>query len=652
MTASEAYQKAKKAGERSFHQAVSEGRYPYLPALDDILPNRDILKPETVGIREIPVSMIAGTLTVGRREAFAEDFMPLLPVESEYAAKWMAVYNYQTSEGISDAVTAYEYMGKFYIGEGNKRVSVMRFLEQPSITADVTRILPEKTDTREYRAYQEFLRFFRCASIYEPAFTEEGCYGKLAELMGLSLDKPWPEDSVRSLKSAYYRFSTIYKHIGGNDLSLSPGDAFLLYLNFYPLGGLIVDTEKDIRRRLELIWKEFRIKAGGDRIFFSENPSVKEPPRGRLASLASFTSFLRKPRTYSRENPLLAAFLYDGEPDMSRWNHSHELGRLQMEKDMRGYVRTFAYPGCGTSDGFDRAIRDAAEKGCHMIVTTSPILMEDALRASAAYPELRFLNCSVHLHMGSVRTYYGRLYEAKFLLGALAATVAKDHRIGYVSNYPICGSYASINAFAIGASMVDPEAKIYLTWSCIADSDWRKEMYDKGLSVISGPDLVRPKKIDHEYGLFERLPDGTIRNIAFPRWNWSWYYDLIAVSMLNNAWEAEGSAVGDQALNYWWGLSSGVIDAELTEEVPFGPRKLVSTLKNAVIAGVTSPFDGELRSTEGVIKGAESPRLSAHDIVNMDWLNENVIGSVPDFDDLTETAKKAVHINGLWAAKK
>ena len=34
---------------------------------------------------------------------------------------------------------------------------------------------------------------------------------------------------------------------------------------------------------------------------------------------------------------------------------------------------------------------------------------------------------------GVIRNYNARMYEAKFLLGALAATLSEDHRIGYVS---------------------------------------------------------------------------------------------------------------------------------------------------------------------------------------------------------------------------
>ena len=57
---------------------------------------------------------------------------------------------------------------------------------------------------------------------------------------------------------------------------------------------------------------------------------------------------------------------------------------------------------------------------------------------------------------------YARAYEAKFVTGAVAGAMAKDGRIGYICDYPIYGMIAGINAFALGAQMVNPDAKVYL----------------------------------------------------------------------------------------------------------------------------------------------------------------------------------------------
>ena len=75
--------------------------------------------------------------------------MPLLPEKSEFAAKWSMVFDYQIKEGIHDPIVAFEYMNQFYVQEGNKRVSVMKFLGAYSISGSVTRLIPKRTEDKE-----------------------------------------------------------------------------------------------------------------------------------------------------------------------------------------------------------------------------------------------------------------------------------------------------------------------------------------------------------------------------------------------------------------------------------------------------------------------------------------------------------------------
>ena len=76
-------------------------------------------------------------------------------------------------EGIRDPVVVYEYLQRFYVQEGNKRVSVLRSLDVPTITASITRVLPLPSDDPAIRCYNEFSRLFRVAPIYGLVFSEE-----------------------------------------------------------------------------------------------------------------------------------------------------------------------------------------------------------------------------------------------------------------------------------------------------------------------------------------------------------------------------------------------------------------------------------------------------------------------------------------------
>ena len=86
------YQKALKIGEKTYKNLASKGKYPYLPVLEDMIAGEPPMSQTRLGLIEIPIELIAGTYTSGRTNAFARDFMPLLPPETEFATKWAELY--------------------------------------------------------------------------------------------------------------------------------------------------------------------------------------------------------------------------------------------------------------------------------------------------------------------------------------------------------------------------------------------------------------------------------------------------------------------------------------------------------------------------------------------------------------------------------
>ena len=66
--------------------------------------------------------------------------MPILRENTEFAYKWATLSQSHINEGIRDPIKAYEYMNKFYVEEGNKRVSVLKYFDAVSVPGYVTRI--------------------------------------------------------------------------------------------------------------------------------------------------------------------------------------------------------------------------------------------------------------------------------------------------------------------------------------------------------------------------------------------------------------------------------------------------------------------------------------------------------------------------------
>ena len=646
----EDYLKAKKIGDRQVSKSRGRGEYPYLPALDDMIASTDIAYEEHVGLLEIPADQIVGTKTSGRSNAFSRDFMPVLEQDSEFALKWSNLYDSQLQEGIRDAIKVYEYRRRFYVQEGNKRVSVTRYVGITSILGDVTRVVPKWSDDLDTRIYYEFLKFYRVCPFYEIAFTQEGGYERLAECMGESLDQIWREESVELLRSAFRSFEKFYFSAHGDRLSITAGDAFLIYAQVYDIPSIIGMDEGLMLKHMSKLWSEFLVADTEDKISLVETPDAGKKDTGILG-----TGLGKRTRSYTPDKPLKIGFVFDKTPDTSAWNYAHELGRNYLADCFEGRVSTKAYYSCVAPEDTRRAVDDAVSAGCEVVFTISPAQMPETLRSALHYPDVRFMNCSINLSHSSVRTYYGKMFEAKFLMGALAATAAENHRIGYLEGYPIYGSIANINAFAVGAAMVDPKAEIYLSWSSLKQGEWWQEQIRKeGIRVFSGQDLIAPSQasMEHrEYGVYIREDDGGTINLATPVWDWGRYYELIIKTIFDGSFDHQ-PVDKRQALNYWWGMGSGVIDVILSGRLSYQTKKMISALRHGIISGNIHPFEGELRSSASIIQGEDGGRLSNDAIIRMDWLCDNVIGEIPRMDEIRDEARSSIEVSGVVEDKK
>ena len=662
----EDYIKARKLGEKEVRARNAKGEYPYVPALDDIEPGADVLAHRHIGIIEIPVEMVKGTKTRARQNSFAANFMPLLNDKSELAAKWSSLYKTQISEGFSDPIKVFEYLHKFYVQEGNKRVSVSRYLGMLTIAADVIRVMPSQSEMKKHPEYEEFLRFYNVCPIYAIDVSWAGAYSELAELLGEDLEHPWHADKVRSLRNAYWGFRLAYGPFVDKLPKLTTGDAFMVYMRIFFKDILRHQSQSVIKKRIERIKKELLTEASRDRVALVESASDALDAGSIIEKTSKALSKVIPAYTYSPKHPLKVAFIHSDSADKSRWTADHEKGRLRLEKAYGGTVKTKSYDNCGSSEAFEEAVAEAAKWGAAVIFSTSSSRIQDALRAAIEYKDIKVLSCSVNLSHQAVRSYYAKLYEAKFLAGLVAGSAAAADGtdvIGYCSDLPVYGTVAGINAFAIGAAMINPKIKICLEWQSKKDNDWWWKLIDKGIHVISAADSLHAVDGSEAYGVcyVERCEPGEgndlsgtcrIKHLAAPIYAWGKLYENLIKTVIDGTYNADAVDKKDMATNYWWGMISGATDIELADDLPSYTKELVLTMKRDIIDGRFNPFNGRLVSNEGVIREESDPALGSLDIIKMDWLNENIEGEIPRIDTLEDDVKAVVKYNGLEKSKK
>ena len=632
-----AYQHALKLGEKSSKAAAARGEYPYLPALDEFLKSVDVLDEVPLGIMEIPLEQIVGTKTAGRQTAFAPNFMPLMDMQSEFAVKWCNLYDYQLSEGVRDPIIAYEFMNRYYVLEGNKRVSVFKYLNSFSIEGKVIRIVPRRSSDPQVRIFYEYMDFYRHSQINYIWFSKEGGFTALTKAVGIRPDTDWTDEQRADFSSVWLRFSKIFEEKGGKKLGITVGDALLAYLAVFSWQEIPEKTDVELKAEITKVWSEFEV------LHAAPDQTLVMDPRD-AARDGMIARFLKLAGTGGSKY-LKVAFVHELPAARSGWTYSHELGRLHLEQVFGEQIRTSVYTMDEHPGNRQEVISAAAEDGNHIIFTTNEMLLADSLKAAVRYPEVKILNCCVNRPHKLLRTYYGRMYEAKFLEGMIAGATCGNDRIAFVADYPIWGSIANINAFALGAQMTNPRARIFLHWNSEKDSDLDSLLERENIHVVSDVDAMRPGSRNRRYGLYT-IRDGRYENLAVPMWNWGKFYEKILRDILSGSWETAGTRERP-ALNYWWGISGDIVDLILARRVPSGLQTLVGVMRDQIYNDHFHPFSGRISRQDGSVIEKDYPGLTAEEIITMNWLCENVCGSIPSADRLRDSAKELVAAAGV-----
>ena len=249
------YQEALKLGKKEYKSCVSQGRVPYLPVLDEILAGEEIQTEQKMGLIQVPLEFVVGTSTKGRTFSFAANFMPILEEKSEFAVKWMNLSEAQVNEGIRDPIIAYEYMNRYYVVEGNKRASVLKYFKADSILANVTRKIPKYSEDEDIKVYYEYMKFNEISGMFNIEFSKPGMAQELLELTGG--DEKWSEEKKIAFNSLIIHFTKEYEFRGGRKLPITVGDALTAFINVYGYQEVLEMSDQELSINIIKCWKEF-----------------------------------------------------------------------------------------------------------------------------------------------------------------------------------------------------------------------------------------------------------------------------------------------------------------------------------------------------------------------------------------------------------
>ena len=640
----EEYRAAHKAGQKDYRAHVARGQNPYLPVLDDILVNVNIVATEPLGLVNMPSESIVGTKTSGRHTAFAPNFMPLLDEDTEFATKWSVLCDAHLDEGIRNPVTAYEFLNQFYIEEGNKRVSVLKHFDSASIPGTVTRLIPARNDSLENRIYYEFLDFYKLSKVNIVQFSRLGSYAKLQKLVCKASGEEWTDDDRKNFNALHTKFRKQFRALGGARLPLTVGDALLVYLSVYRYTDACDATPAQIKANLSKMWDEITVLTKDQAV-----EVVLEPQTEAASPLAKPLSGLSKLNIFTRPSELRVTFIHEYNEAVSAWVRAHEKGRDALANTFGDRVILSSRENVDPGVDAEQVLEEVAHDGADVVFTTSVRMHTACLKVAAQHPKTKFLNCSLNAPHPLVRTYYPRTYEATYILGMLAGILSPTNVVGYVAPNPVYGIPAAVNAYAQGLRSVRPEGRVLLRWACLPDPEHPLSFSDReDVTLYYARDSREAPDSHRDYGLCQRLPNGVIRPLGLPEWRWDVFYTEIIRSILNGSWDAADTG---KAINYWWGMKSGAVGIRYSHGLPGGSLQLLGLMETQLHSGLLTIFPAQVYGQRHLLHTPQKVVYTPKELMLMDWLDECVEGQLPGYDQLDVKTRALADICGLDVIK-
>ncbi len=275
-----------------------------------------------------------------------------------------------------------------------------------------------------------------------------------------------------------------------------------------------------------------------------------------------------------------------------------------------------------------KAVQELAAAGANMIFLASYAYPAEVQDLTADYPDIAFATVSAEVHTRNMTAYFPRLYQARYLSGALAAMRSKTGILGYVAaiqNSEVC---RGINAFTLGARRVNPKARVLVVWTdSWQDADRATAGADlllrAGADVLTYhqneanvADVAEAHGIDF-IGYNTPLEGYSEHNLTSVVARWEAYYTSILYRYLRGEL--------NHTRNYWIGIDQGAVglsgySKEISADMVVRLDSMLQELINNRLI-----FSGVLRDNTGQLRCGEGEAISDDALLErMNWLVEGV----------------------------
>lgn len=348
------------------------------------------------------------------------------------------------------------------------------------------------------------------------------------------------------------------------------------------------------------------------------------------APSAPASSPTRDPARAIPEGAISAGFVYVGPPDDGGRTFMHEIGRQKLAENPKVAATTTLELESEEHEQVVGAVDRLVADGANLIVMTGNDSVDAVTQSAAKHQDVRFVHCGTLDPTVNVKVFCGRIYEARYLSGIIAGGMTASNLIGYVAAEPTPDILVGINAFALGAQSVNPDASVLVHWTREhygpGEAQRRAtDLIERGVDVMTiHQDSPAALQVAEQRGIHTIGYQSDMRAFAPSSmltsavWNWGEMYGQI-VARLDQR--------GVQLRPDWLGLREGVVGlAPISERVPGDLINLVQQRQREIVEGRFNVFTGPIRDVDGDIRIPEGRVMIDSGLHTMNFLVEGVAG--------------------------
>lgn len=329
-----------------------------------------------------------------------------------------------------------------------------------------------------------------------------------------------------------------------------------------------------------------------------------------------------------KEETVKVGVVLNGYMNDKSWSQSHYEG---MEKTAEQLGLEITYKEFVTADNVAWEIEQFVKQGCKIIVANSAIYAEQIEHAAKQYPNIYFYHATGVGEDRNLASYFGRMYQMRYLTGIAAGLQTKTNEIGYVAAFPITEVNRGLNAFTLGVKSVNPDATVYVRWINSWNADeatanaTEKLISDHNIDVIAmHTDSIEPLRVADERGVMS-IGYNIDNSGLYPEtyltaavWDWEKFYTPHIRKCLQGKFDG---------VNYWESSDTGIMNiAPLSDKADGRISEKIDSEMKRLKSGTFDVFYGPVYDNMGKLRVAEGENMTDNAMLNeFDWYVEGVV---------------------------